>query len=77
MLFATTGMRRSEVAGLRVVDLDLDAARVSPRLPRVLVDHQVVVSGPETRAGRRSLALDRRPSRRSKTTGSSRPPSRP
>ena len=58
MLFATTGMRRSEVAGLRTVDLDLDAARVNPRLPRVLVDHQVVVSEPKTRAGRRSLALD-------------------
>jgi integrase len=58
MLFATTGMRRSEVAGLRVVDLDLDSARVNPRLPRVLVDHEVVVSEPKTRAGRRSLALD-------------------
>jgi integrase len=58
MLFATTGMRRSEVAGLRIVDLDLDAARVNPRMPRVLVDHQVVVSEPKTRAGRRSLALD-------------------
>jgi integrase len=58
MLFATTGMRRSEVAGLRTVDLDLAAARVNPRMPRVLVDHQVVVSEPKSRAGRRSLALD-------------------
>ena len=58
MLFATTGMRRSEVAGLRIADLDLAAARVNPRMPRVLVDHQVVVSEPKTRAGRRSLALD-------------------
>ena len=39
MLFATTGMRRSEVAGLRITDLDLAAARVNPRMPRVLVDH--------------------------------------
>jgi integrase len=58
MLFATTGMRRSEVAGLRTVDLDLGAARVSPRMPRVLVDHEVVVSEPKSRAGRRYLALD-------------------
>jgi hypothetical protein len=34
------------------------AARVNPRMPRVLVDHQVVVSEPKSRAGRRSLALD-------------------
>jgi integrase len=58
MLFATTGMRRSEVVGLRNVDLDLDAARINPRMPRVLVDHEVVISEPKTRAGRRSLALD-------------------
>ena len=58
MRFATTGMRRSEVAGLRVLDLDLAAVRVNPRLPRVLADHEVVVSGPKTRARRRSLALD-------------------
>jgi len=58
MLFATTGMRRSEIAGLRVADVDLDAARVNPRLPRVLVDHVAVVSEPKTRAGRRTLALD-------------------
>ena len=53
MLFATTGMRRSEVAGLRTVDVDLAAARVNPRLPRVLVDHQVVVSEPKSRGGGR------------------------
>jgi integrase len=33
MLFATTGMRRSEVAGLRTVDVDLAAARVNPGCP--------------------------------------------
>jgi integrase len=58
MLFATTGMRRGEVAGLRWSDVDLDAGRVSPRRPRVLVDYEVHVSEPKTAKGRRSLALD-------------------
>jgi Phage integrase family len=57
MLFATTGMRRGEVAGLRWADGDLDAGRVSPRRPR-LVNYEVVVSEPKTAKGRRSLALD-------------------
>jgi integrase len=56
MLFATTGMRRGEVAGLR--DLDLAAGWVAPRRPRVVVNHQVHVSDPKTVAGRRLLALD-------------------
>jgi integrase len=58
MLFATTGMRRGEVAGLRDEDLDLAASRVSPRRPRVVVDHTVHVSHPKTASGRRFLALD-------------------
>ena len=58
LLFATTGMRRGEVAGLRWADVDLDAGRVSPRRPRVVVNHQVLVSGPKTAKGRRSIALD-------------------
>jgi integrase len=58
MLFATTGMRRGEVAGLRDEDLDLDTGRVSPRRPRVVVDHAVHVSHPKTASGRRFLALD-------------------
>jgi integrase len=33
LLFATTGMRRGELAGLRWVDVDLDAGRVSPWRP--------------------------------------------
>jgi integrase len=39
LLLATTGMRRGEVAGLRWVDVDLDAGRASPRRPRVVVNH--------------------------------------
>ncbi len=58
MLFATTGMRRGEVAGLRDLDLDLAAGWVAPRRPRVVVNHQVHVSDPKTVAGRRLLALD-------------------
>jgi hypothetical protein len=63
LLFATTGMRRGEVAGLRWPDVDLDAGRVSPLRPRVVVNYEVVnyevvVSEPKTAKGRRSLALD-------------------
>jgi integrase len=58
LLFATTGMRRGEVAGLRWPDVDLEASRVSPRRPRVVVNYEVVVSEPKTAKGRRSLALD-------------------
>jgi integrase len=58
MLFATTGMRRGEVAGLRWADLDLAAGRVSPRKPRVQVNYQVLVSEPKIAKGKRSLALD-------------------
>ena len=58
VLFATTGMRRGEVAGLRWTDVDLDAGRASPRRPRVVVNYEVHVSEPKTAKGRRSLALD-------------------
>ena len=58
LLFATTGMRRGEVAGLRWVDVDLNAGRVSPRRRRVVVNYEVLVSEPKTAKGRRSLALD-------------------
>jgi integrase len=58
LLFATTGMRRGEVAGLRWPDVDLEVGRVSPRRPRVVVNYEVVVSEPKTQKGRRSLALD-------------------
>jgi len=58
LLIATTGMRRGELAGLRWTDVDLNAGRVSPRRPRVVVDNEVIVSEPKTAKGRRSLALD-------------------
>ena len=58
LLVATTGMRRAELAGLRWVDVDLEAARLSPRRPRVVVNYVVHESEPKTRMGKRSLALD-------------------
>ena len=58
LLVATTGMRRAELAGLRWIDVDLDAARLSPRRPRVVVNYVVHESEPKTRMGKRSLALD-------------------
>jgi integrase len=51
-------MRRAELAGLRWVDVDLEAARLSPRRPRVVVNYVVHESEPKTRMGKRSLALD-------------------
>ena len=58
LLVATTGLRRAELAGLRWLDVDLAAGRVSPRRPRVVVDYIVVESDAKTPKGRRSLALD-------------------
>jgi integrase len=58
LLVVTTGMRRAELAGLRWVDVDLAAARLSPRRPRVAVNYVVHESEPKTRMGKRSLALD-------------------
>lgn len=57
-LLALTGMRRSEVAGVRWVDLDLDAARVSVRQAITTADYELVVAEPKTARGRRSIDLD-------------------
>ncbi len=58
LLAATTGMRRGELLGLRWVDVDLEAARVAIRQPRVVADHAVHISEPKTARSRRSIALD-------------------
>jgi integrase len=58
LLVATTGLRRAELAGLRWVDVALQAGLVSPRRPRVVVDYAVVESDAKAPKGRRSLALD-------------------
>ena len=57
-LFVASGMRRGEVAGLRWIDVDLDAARLAVRSTRVIVYSDVVVVEPKTRRSRRSVALD-------------------
>lgn len=67
-LAAYTGMRRGEVLGLRWRDVDLDAAQLSvrqqvARIRRKGADGKVEVlwgyGPPKTKAGRRSIALDK------------------
>jgi integrase len=58
LLFATTGMRRGEVAGLRWNDVNLRAGQVKVVKPRVAVRYKVHVSEPKTLKGKRWLALD-------------------
>lgn len=59
LLFATTGMRRGEVAGLAWEDIDLDAARLTVRWTLGVVDNKVIWKDqPKTRAGARTMALD-------------------
>jgi len=57
-LFVATGMRRGEVAGLRWIDVDLDAGRLAVRSTRVLVYTDVQVVEPKTRRSRRAVSLD-------------------
>ena len=54
LLVVTTGMRRAELAGLRWTDTDLEAARLSPRRPRVAGNYVVHESEPKTRMGKRA-----------------------
>lgn len=58
LVYATTGMRRGEALGLRWSDVDLDAGRAAVRQTLVVVGHEVQVSQPKTKRGRRSVALD-------------------
>jgi integrase len=58
LLFATTGMRRGEVAGLAWHDVDLDNGELAVRQARVTVNYRVTDSGPKTEKGRRTLSLD-------------------
>ncbi|MCU1450389.1 MAG: site-specific integrase [Acidimicrobiales bacterium] len=57
-LFATTGMRRGEVLGLRWSDVDLEAARLSIRQTLVAIGYEARYSTPKTAKGRRVVALD-------------------
>jgi integrase len=61
LLFATTGMRRSELLGLpwRAVDLEASPARLAVVQTVVVVDkHPVIVAEAKTAPSRRQLALD-------------------
>jgi integrase len=58
VLAATTGMRRSELAGVQRELLDLDMERLIVADTRVVVDGQVEDSDGKTIAGRRTLSLD-------------------
>jgi integrase len=52
------GLRRGEVLGLRWADVDLKAATITVRRARVLVGYEVVMAGPKSRNGERTLPLD-------------------
>jgi integrase len=58
LLFATTGLRRGELLGLRWTDVDLDTARIAIRSNRVRAAKVVVAGTPKTKKGTRPLALD-------------------
>jgi integrase len=57
-LMSLYGLRRGEVLGLRWCDIDLEAATLTVRLQRVIVDGQVVEHEPKTEKGKRTLPLD-------------------
>lgn len=59
LLFATTGMRRGEVAGLGWDEVDLDQGTVTVRWQLGLVDNRPTFKArPKTDAGRRRMSLD-------------------
>ena len=58
-LIALRGLRRGEAAGLRWIDVDLDAKVVMIDQQRIAYGHTVTVGPPKTAASRRTIALDR------------------
>ena len=58
VLAATTGMRRSELAGVRRQMLDLDAGRLRVEGTRVVVAGRAQESDGKSAAGRRGISLD-------------------
>lgn len=58
VLFATTGMRRGEVIGLRWKDVDLDKGRLSVVQTIIQIRSKVTIGEPKTARGRRPIALD-------------------
>lgn len=59
LTFATTGMRRSEAAGARLTDLDLQNRTITLRSTRVVAGGAAYESDGKSRRSRRQLALDR------------------
>jgi integrase len=57
-LFATSGMRRAEVCGLRWRDVDLSRGELKVKQTRVLAGAQVCVTGTKTRRGQRGFAIE-------------------
>ncbi len=57
-LACRTGMRRGELAGLRWLDLDFDAAELSVRQSLVIVGTAATFQPPKTERGKRTIALD-------------------
>jgi len=60
LMFATTGVRRSEAAGARITHLDLAAATIAVWDTRVVAAGKAHASDGKTNRSRRILALDRR-----------------
>ncbi len=59
ILFATTGMRRGEVLGLRWSDVDLERHQLAVRQSLVVAGSERKISRPKTSRGRRVIALDK------------------
>jgi integrase len=57
-LFATTGMRRGEVLGLRWSDLDTAAGRLTIVQTVVLIDGKPVIGPPKSARSARTISLD-------------------
>ena len=57
-LAMTTGLRRGELAGLRWIDVDLEAGRLTVASTRVVVGYEVVTATPKTKKSARTIALD-------------------
>jgi integrase len=55
---ATAGLRRGEVLGLRWIDIDLNASRLSVQQTLVSVAYETRFSVPKTARSRRSVSLD-------------------
>ena len=58
VLEATTGMRRSELAGVSRLGLDVDAATLTLHATRVVIDGKVIEEDGKSEDSRRTIALD-------------------